>query len=285
MIFLSLLILLLTMGKESLSTPPPQPLPALGKHFVLIHGAGHGAWSWYKLVPLLRLSGHNVTAIDLAASGIHLQQAKTLRSVSDYLRPLRDFLAALPPQERVILVGHSFGGVALSQAMERFPEKISVAVFLTALMPGPSFNISTLFKEFSSGQLPELDNHYAYDDGPNDPPTTEFFGPIFLKNVLYQLSPLEDWTLATYLVRPRRLFSYEDMSREILLTTDKYGSVRKVFIIAEEDLIIKKDFQQLMIQKNPPNEAQTVLGSDHMVMMSKPMDLCTILLQIADKYV
>ncbi|KAF2292993.1 hypothetical protein GH714_034697 [Hevea brasiliensis] len=37
-------------------------------HFVLIHTICHGAWVWYKLVPLLEAAGHNVTTLDLAAS-------------------------------------------------------------------------------------------------------------------------------------------------------------------------------------------------------------------------
>ena len=53
-------------------------------------------------------------------------------------------MEALPFHERVILVGHSFGGYAISQAMENFPSKISVAVFATAVMPGPTLNYSTL---------------------------------------------------------------------------------------------------------------------------------------------
>ncbi|CAL5377285.1 unnamed protein product [Camellia sinensis] len=81
--------------------------PTSSKHFVLIHGSCHGEWSRYKLA----------------------------------------FMASLPRHERVVLVGHSFGGFAVCQAMENFPEKIYVAVFVTAMMPGPSFNISTLFQE------------------------------------------------------------------------------------------------------------------------------------------
>ena len=53
-------------------------------------------------------------------------------------------MVALPSHERVILVGHSFGGYAISQAMENFPSKIFVAVFATAVMPGPTLNYSTL---------------------------------------------------------------------------------------------------------------------------------------------
>ncbi|KAI5316687.1 hypothetical protein L3X38_036394 [Prunus dulcis] len=41
------------------------------KHFVLVHGACHGSWCWYKIKPRLESAGHRVTALDLAASGIN----------------------------------------------------------------------------------------------------------------------------------------------------------------------------------------------------------------------
>lgn len=66
----------------------------------------------------MRSSGHNVTALDLAASGVDPLQADDLQSISDYFKPLKDFMA--PVQGKVILVGHSLGGLAISQAMERF---------------------------------------------------------------------------------------------------------------------------------------------------------------------
>lgn len=115
-------------------------------HFVLVHGA----WSWYKLVPLLKSSGHSVTALDMAASGVDLHRPNDLLSISDYFKPLRKFMAGLPVHERVILVAHSLGGLAISQAMEIFPRQIFVAVFVTALMPGPALNISTLNQEVCS---------------------------------------------------------------------------------------------------------------------------------------
>lgn len=132
------------------------------KHFVLVHGSCHGAWSWYKIVTLIRSSGHNVTALDLAASGVDPQQANDLQSISDYFKPLRDFMEALPQHERVILVGHSLGGLAISQAMERFPSKISVAVFVAALMPGPNLNISTLQQEVLSCNITLANSFILY---------------------------------------------------------------------------------------------------------------------------
>ena len=136
---ISFCIILSSLGIEACKEPP-----RTGKHFVLVHGSCLGAWSWYKLVTLLKSSGHNVTALDLAASGINPSQANDLQSSFDYFKPLRDFMEALPSHEGVILVGHSLGGLAISQAMKYFPSKIFVAIFVTALMPRPTLNISTL---------------------------------------------------------------------------------------------------------------------------------------------
>lgn len=117
------------------------------KHFVLVHGACHGAWCWYKVSTLLKSAGHKVTMLDMAASGKHPKQVHELRSLSDYLEPLVEFMASLPPEERVILVGHSIGGLSISVAMERFPEKVSVAVFCAAFMPNPDISLTTVMEE------------------------------------------------------------------------------------------------------------------------------------------
>ncbi|KAF2305843.1 hypothetical protein GH714_008327 [Hevea brasiliensis] len=221
---ISLLFSLVPIVNGILPESPPQSLPI--KHFVLIHGSCHGAWSWYKIVALLKSSGHNVTAVDLGASGIDLQQVSNLRSISDYHRPLMELMASLPAHEKVILVGHSLGGLAISQAMER--------------RNGCCSALSTC------------------------------------------KSP-QDYELAITLVRPLRLFSEEDMAKEIVLTTENYGSVRRIFLISEKDEVSKKDFQLWMIQRNPPNEVIEMLGSDHMLMMSKPIELWGHLLSIAEK--
>ena len=38
------------------------------KHFILVHGAWEGSWSWEDTAPLLVKQGHPVTAVDLAGS-------------------------------------------------------------------------------------------------------------------------------------------------------------------------------------------------------------------------
>jgi len=81
---------------------------------VLVHGGLHGAWCWYKVVNQLKSAGHNVTTLDLAAAGINPKQVQGVNSFSEYNEPLITFLASLLPEEKVILVGHSLGGVSVS---------------------------------------------------------------------------------------------------------------------------------------------------------------------------
>nr|GME12270.1 salicylic acid-binding protein 2-like [Ipomoea batatas] len=287
MLGISLLLFFLQSAETAAASPTDdqlRPNKSEEKHFVLVHGACHGAWSWFKVVAMLRSSGHNVTALDLGASGINPLQALEIPHQSDYFRPLMLFMAALPSTQRLILVAHSLGGLAISKAMETFPEKISVAVFVTAIMPGPSLNISTLTAQLFRRQGPLLDSRYGYDNGPNNPPTTLILGPKYIAEYMYQLSPVEDLALATTLLRPIYLYTEEDMSKEVILSQKRYGCVDRVYIKAGEDKSGNKDVEQWMIQKNPPNEVIEIAGCDHMVMMSRPLQLFLHLLSIAHTY-
>ncbi|WVZ23379.1 hypothetical protein V8G54_001923 [Vigna mungo] len=105
------------------------------KHYVLVHGACYGAWVWYKLKPRLESAGHKVSVLDLAASGTNMQKIEHVHTFSQYSEPLLQLLASLPPNEKVILVGHSLGGLNIALAMDKFPEKVAVGVFVTAVIP------------------------------------------------------------------------------------------------------------------------------------------------------
>ncbi|XP_015698191.1 methylesterase 17-like [Oryza brachyantha] len=97
------------------------------EHFVLVHGAGHGAWCWFKLLCLLQNSGHRVSIVDLAG-------ADGVRSFDDYNAPLLGLMAALPESEKVVLVGHNAGGLSVVHAMHLFGDRIKQAIFIAATM-------------------------------------------------------------------------------------------------------------------------------------------------------
>ncbi|KAM7510292.1 hypothetical protein LguiB_009167 [Lonicera macranthoides] len=205
--------------------------------------------------------------MDLAASGINPKQVDDLKDVDNYMEPLMEFMAGLPAEKRVVLVGHSMGGVAVAVAMEHFPKKIAVG-----------FNFS-----LSSGTNASMDIQYAYDRGSSNP-SSFLFGHKNLATRLYQNSPTEDLELANTLVRPSPNFTDTKSIMEVSVTKENYGLVHRVFIMSGQDKGLVVALQKYMIENNPPNEVKKISDSDHMVMFSKPKELCSYLLEIAAKY-
>ncbi|KAL8152009.1 hypothetical protein V2J09_021817 [Rumex salicifolius] len=247
-------------------------------HFVLVHGLCHGAWCWYKLATLLKSSGHQVTALDLGGCGADSRGLKDVNTLDKYLQPLMDFLSSLPNGEKVVLVGHSFGGFGVTK-------KVLVAVFLSAYMPNFTSPFSTLveetFKRTSTDQF--LDTSFGFDKGPKNPATSIKFGQEILSAKLYQNCLPEDLELARILVRESNIFC-EELVMEGQITKEKFGSVDRVFVICKEDKLMKEDFQKWIIEKSPPKEVKFIQGADHMGMLSRPKEICLCLMEIAYRY-
>lgn len=93
----------------------------------------------------------------------------------------------------------------------------------------------------------------------------------------------QDLVLAQLFVRPISLPT-SVLSSEEELTKEKYGSVRRVYIVCKEDNVVKPNLQEWMIENNPADEVKVINGSDHMVMFSKPLELCSCLQEISEKY-
>ncbi|XVE87202.1 hypothetical protein DITRI_Ditri18aG0097100 [Diplodiscus trichospermus] len=255
------------------------------KHFVLVHGLCHGAWCWYKLKPQLESAGHRVTVLDLAASGINMEAIQDVHTFQEYTKPLLALLASL--NERAIVVGHSLGGLNLALAMDLFPHKISVGVFLTAVMPDtvhqPSYVLDKFFAGGSQWQEAWPDFQTVTIGSPEKPFTVTTVGPKVLASQFYQNSSVEDLELAKTLLRPGSVFQ-QDLSKAKNFSDEGYGSVTRVFVVCDEDKAINLEFQRWMIQNNPPNDVVEIKGADHMAMFSKTRQICDSLLEIANKY-
>lgn len=273
-----------TEEEESGKRPPP---PQHQHHFVLVHGACHGAWCWYKVATLLASAGHRVTALDMAGCGASPVRGEDVASFEDYSRPLLDAVGALPPGERAVLVGHSFGGQSLALAMERYPERVAVAVFVSAAMPAAGKPMALVLQEFSREIGPDfyMDCIYSTGSEPEHPVETLLLGPEYLAKRLYQLSPPEDLTLAMAMVRPSRWFEDDaTLRRHDVLTAGRYGAVRRVCVVAEDDASWSAEFQRRMASWSPGAEVRGLRGADHMPMLSKPADLSDMLVEVANKY-
>ena len=103
----------------------------MSKAFVLIHGSWHGGWAWQEVVRHLSRTGHRAEAPTLPGHGPAAMRAGITHQ--DCVRAVVDFIHQ-HNLEKVVLVGHSFGGSVVQKVAEEIPTRIERTVFLDALI-------------------------------------------------------------------------------------------------------------------------------------------------------
>jgi pimeloyl-ACP methyl ester carboxylesterase len=106
---------------------------AASKTFVLVHGAWHGGWCWSKVAAILRARGHTVLTPTQTGLG---ERSHLLSKSIDLDVFVSDIANVLKFEDLndVILVGHSFGGNAISGVADRMRDRIRQLVYLDAVM-------------------------------------------------------------------------------------------------------------------------------------------------------
>ncbi|KAH9767610.1 methylesterase 17 [Citrus sinensis] len=250
-------------------------------HFVLVHGISGGAWCWYKVRCLMENSGYKVSCINLKGSGTDPSDANSIHSFDDYNKPLMDFMSSLTDNEKVILVGHSAGGLSITQASHKFGNKIRLAVYLAATMLKLGFCTDEDVKD----GIPDLSAfgndvyQLGFGLGADQPPTSAIVKQELQRKIIYQMSPQEDSTLAAMLVRPGPILALRS-ARFTGVNHEEVDRVPRVYIKTMHDRVVKPEQQDAMIKRWPPSDVYA-LDSDHSPFFSAPFLLAGFLIKAA----
>lgn len=227
--------------------------------FVLIHGAWHGAWCWDEVVPLLEKAGHRAVAPDLPGHG---DDATPLDEVTldAYARKVEEVVLA--QNEPVILVGHSMGGMAITQAAEQCPDRIKALVYLCAFLPANGESLVHWAEQCQDG-LVHKNMVIAEDQRSavvrNDVIVDAFYGDCTPEIAARAKARLQPQAVAP-IVEPVRI------------SDGRFGSVRRHYIECRQDRAIPLAIQRTM-QHAQPCQSVVTLDAGHSPFLSAPESL------------
>lgn len=258
-------------------------------HYVLLHGGCYGAWAWFTIQARLQKAGHQVTAMDFAGAGIHPAEPNQIATFDEYHKPALDFFETLPqnPEEKVVLVGHSMAGFALAQIMEKFPHKISLAVFISAVLSGSGVSLNDdtpLFGIMTSQEAPSTHAiQFNFGNGVEKPPTSFYYPASKLKHIFFNDFDSEDMVvLASKLCRP---YPMQMLSTSFTYTKERYGQVPSVYIKYLNDHTFTPPAQEYVSSKYGPFEEVIEFEGGHFNFLKRPDEFIQLLESLAKKHI
>lgn len=241
-LILALLVLsILTTGETLMSETPHT------KNIVLVHGAFADGSSWSKVIPLLQAKGYKVTSVANPLTSFQDDVAATKRAIAAQDGP-------------AILVGHSYGGVVITEAGN--DPKVVGLVYVAAFAPDAGQSILDITKPFPKPI--GLERVVPQPDG------FLMLSPDGIETGFAQDLSKEEKALLTA-VQPQTsgaIFAAQP-------TKAAWHSKPSWYIVASEDRMIAPEHETSMARQI--NATTTTLPSSHVVMLSHPKEVAKVI--------
>jgi pimeloyl-ACP methyl ester carboxylesterase len=239
--------------------PPTQPQPQTQTQtpgagmptIVLVHGAFADGSSWDKVVPILQAKGYHVVAVHQPLSSLADDVAATKRVIHQQ------------PGD-VILVGHSYGGVVISEAGNE--QKVKGLVYVAAFAPDANESIMDLGK---GGPEPAWLPMVKFDEGG--------FGYLPEKTVLEDFAQDVPRTEARVITAKQGWTNKRTLEDKV--TTAAWHNKPSWYVRAANDRFIDPGAEAMMAKRM--NAKTTSVQAGHLAMLVKPREVAAVILQAA----
>ena len=228
--------------------------------FILVPGAWHGAWCWEHVVPLLQKAGHQVMAPELA------DVPPGANPLPLWAKQIATMAAAAP--EPPILLGHSRGGLILSETAALLPGKIRKLVYLCGFLLPAGQSMQSAIALPEAGDTPD---YLRPARGRCLAVTAEAIIPRF-----YHLAAPEVAKHAATRLNPEPLGTFSAAA------TPPPSHIPRAYIECTEDRVVPITLQRRMQQALPCTPVLTLPG-DHSPFLSMPEALVEAALRACAK--
>jgi pimeloyl-ACP methyl ester carboxylesterase len=217
------------------------------KNVVLVHGAFADGSSWQKVIPLLQAKGLNVTSVAIPLTSF----------AEDVAAPKRAIAAQNGP---VILVGHSYGGVVITEAGN--DPKVVGLVYAAAFAPDADQSITDISKGFPKPLgmdklVPQPDGFFLLSPDGID---TAFAQDLSKEEKALLVAVQPQTAGSIFVAKP---------------TAAAWHSKPTWYIVSSNDNMIAPEQEKSMAKQI--NATTIVLPSSHVVMLSHPKEVAKVI--------
>jgi len=240
-----------TLALAASALTPAVAQPTGAKNVVLVHGGFVDGSGWQGVYDMLKKDGYNVTIVQNPTTSLADDVAVTKRAIAGQNGP-------------VVLVGHSYGGVVISEAGT--DEKVKAVVYIAAFAPDKGESVSSLIANPPAGApvppiLPPVDGFLFLDKAK--------FAASFAADV--------DADVASFMADSQVPWGVEALAGAV--TDPAWKSKPSYYLVASDDRMIPPAAQRMMAERAGATVTET--AGSHAVYVSKPETVAAIIEQAA----
>ena len=229
---------------------------------VIVHGSWSSAADWAAVSDKLIADGNQVIVVNLPGHGADETPIANI-SLQGYVDAVKKAIGA---KKNIVLIGHSFGGIVISEVAEQIPAQINKLIYVAAYIPKNGESLLTIANTDANSDVPK----YLKIDEKNG------IAGIASNGITAIFVPDAPQQVQAYVSAHFKAEPLAPLATPVALTANNFGSVNKVYIHTFNDKVNSYSLQQRMVKAAGITRFYG-LPSSHTPFVSMPLVLAAMI--------